>query len=57
MLYRFVMENNIEIDVVFFAIDSVCTTKKLEYNSDKLGEFSFDNTANDVYVLQKWIQN
>ncbi len=51
------MENNIERDVVFFAIDSVCTTKKLEYNSDKLGEFSFDNTANDVYVLQKWIQN
>ena len=52
MLYRFVMENNIENDVVFFATDSVCTTKKLDYNSDKLGEFSFDNTANDVYVLQ-----
>jgi len=32
--------------------DSVCTTKKLDYNSEKLGEFSFDNTANNVYVLQ-----
>lgn len=52
MLYRFVMENNIENDVVFFATDSVCTTKKLDYHSDKLGEFSFDNSADDVYVLQ-----
>jgi len=52
MLYRFVMENNIEKDVVFFATDSVCTTRKLDYNSDKLGAFSFDNTADDVYVLQ-----
>jgi hypothetical protein len=46
------MENNIEKDIVFFATDSVCTTKKLDYNSDKLGEFSFDNDADDVYVLQ-----
>jgi hypothetical protein len=52
MLYRFVIENKIENEVVFFATDSVCTTKKLEYDSDKLGEFSFDNSANDVYVLQ-----
>jgi len=52
MLYRFVLENEIENDVVFFATDSVCTTKKLEYNSDKLGAFSFDNSADDVYVLQ-----
>ena len=52
MLYRFVMENNIEKDVVFFATDSVCTTRKLDYNSDKLGEFSYDNSADDVYVLQ-----
>lgn len=52
MLYRFVMQNSIENDVVFFATDSVCTTKKLKINSDNLGNFSSDNSANDVYVLQ-----
>lgn len=54
-LYRFVMENNLERDVVSFATDSICVTKKLDINSDKLGEFSFDDSANDVFVLQNGI--
>jgi hypothetical protein len=37
---------------VFFATDSIYTAKKLEVNSSKLGDFSFDNEINDVFVLQ-----
>ena len=51
-LYDFVRKNGLEKDVVFFATDSICTTKKLTINSAKLGNFSFDNEANDVFVLQ-----
>lgn len=54
-LYRFVMGNNLERDVVSFATDSICVTKKLDIDSDKLGEFSFDDSANDVFVLQNGI--
>ncbi|MCA9828003.1 MAG: hypothetical protein KC444_06390 [Nitrosopumilus sp.] len=45
-------KNGIEKDVVFFATGSICTTKKLDVNSTVLGEFSFDNEANNVFVLQ-----
>lgn len=51
-LYDFVRKNNLEHHVVFFATDSICTTKKLEIDSEKLGEFSFDNEASDTFVLQ-----
>jgi len=51
-LYDFVRKNGLERDVVFFATDSICTTKKLDVNSKKLGDFSFDNEADDVFVLQ-----
>lgn len=51
-LYDFVHKNNLERDVVFFATDSICTTKKLDVNSTKLGNFSFDGMADDVFVLQ-----
>jgi len=51
-LYSFVKKYGIEKDVVSFATDSICTTKKLEINSDKLGEFSFEESANDVFYLQ-----
>ncbi len=51
-LYSFVMRNKLERDVVAFATDSVCVTKKLDIDSSKLGEFSFDGTGNDVYYLQ-----
>ena len=45
-------KNGIKKDVVFFATGSICTTKKLDVNSTVLGEFSFDNEANNVFVLQ-----
>ena len=51
-LYRFVMEQGIERDVVSFATDSVCTTKDLNVDSEKLGEFSLEEKADDVFVLQ-----
>lgn len=35
-----------------FATNSVCVTKKLNVNSTKLGEFSFDGMGNDVFYLQ-----
>jgi hypothetical protein len=54
-LYRFVIDNDLENHVVSFATDSICTTKKLDVNSAKLGDFSFDNTANDVFYLQNGI--
>ena len=37
---------------VAFATDSICVTKKLDVDSDELGEFSQDKIANDVYYLQ-----
>lgn len=51
-LYKFITENNLEKDTVAFATDSICVTKKLGINSKKLGEFSFDGMANDVFYLQ-----
>ena len=51
-LYRFVMENGIEKDVVSFATDSVCITRDLSIDSEELGEFSLEESANDVFVLQ-----
>lgn len=51
-LYNFVVSNNLEKDVVAFATDSVCVTKKLDMDSDVLGEFSFDGAGDDVYYLQ-----
>jgi len=54
-LYRFVMQNNIERETVIFATDSICCTKKLDIGSNNLGEFSFDDSANDVFVLQNGI--
>ncbi|MDE1769022.1 MAG: DNA polymerase [Thaumarchaeota archaeon] len=51
-LYSFVIKNNIERDVVAFATDSVCTTKKVSVGDDKLGDFSLANQSDDVYYLQ-----
>lgn len=38
-----------------FATDSICVTRKLEYDSDKLGNFSQADSATDVYYLQNGI--
>lgn len=51
-LYRFVTENGLDRDVVAFATDSICTTRKLEVGSEKLGQFSFEKSANNVLYLQ-----
>lgn len=51
-LYDFVIKNGIEKNVVSFATDSICTTTKLGVNSTKIGEFSFENMADDVFFLQ-----
>jgi len=51
-LYRFIIENKLERDTVAFATDSICVTKKLDIESNRLGEFSLSNSADDVYYLQ-----
>jgi len=55
MLYEFVLDHDIEKDVVSFATDSIITTKKIEIDSEKLGAFKFENSGDDVYVLQNGI--
>ncbi|AJM92695.1 hypothetical protein [Nitrosopumilus piranensis] len=35
-----------------FATDTVCTTITLDIDSEKLGEFSLEEKADDVFVLQ-----
>ena len=54
-LYRFVIDNNLENDIISFATDSICTTRKLDLKSSKIGEFSLDKSASDVYYLQNGI--
>jgi len=49
------VKNNLEASVVSFATDSICITNKVDINSSKLGEFSLDNTAKDVFYLQNGI--
>lgn len=51
-LYRFITENNLAPETIAFATDSICVTKKLDIDSEKLGEFSFDDEADDVFYLQ-----
>ena len=55
MLYDFVQKYNIENEVVSFATDSIITTRKLEIDSKEIGDFSYDNSGSDVYVLQNGI--
>jgi hypothetical protein len=43
------MENSLERNAVSFATYSIRITKKIESDSDKLGEFSFDDTDRFVY--------
>jgi len=51
-LYKFVLDNKLEKEVVSFATDSICTTRNLDVDSDSLGAFSFDKSADDVFYLQ-----
>jgi len=55
MLYDFVWKYGIENNVVYFVTDSIICTKKLGVNSTKLGEFAYENSGNNVYVLQNGI--
>ena len=52
MLYQFMKKHKLENDIVAFATDSICTTKKVNMNSEKLGEFSLDAMGDDCYFLQ-----
>jgi len=52
MLYQFMKKHKLQNDIVAFATDSICTTKKVNVNSQKLGEFSLDSTGDDCYFLQ-----
>ncbi len=52
MLYQFMKKHKLENDIVAFATDSICTTKKVNVNSEKLGEFSLDGKGDDCYFLQ-----
>lgn len=45
-------KNDIERDVVFFATDLICTRKKLDMNSMRLGGiFPLIGYADEVFVL------
>ncbi|MCH7561364.1 MAG: DNA polymerase [Thaumarchaeota archaeon] len=51
-LYDFVRKNGLEREAVAFATDSICTTKKLNINSKRLGDFSYDGKSDDTFYLQ-----
>ncbi|MDH5431231.1 MAG: DNA polymerase [Nitrosopumilus sp.] len=51
-LYRFMRKNDLERDIVAFATDSICSTRKLDVNSTKLGDFSFEGESSDTFFLQ-----
>jgi hypothetical protein len=54
-LYRYVMQNGLEKDMVFMATDSVCTTRNLEIGSSKLGDFALKQSADDLFCIQNGI--
>ena len=54
-LCQFCKEHKIEHEVIAFATDSICTTKKLNLNSERLGDFSLDRQGKDVFYLQNGI--
>jgi hypothetical protein len=51
-IYKFIVENKLERDVVAIATDSVCITREVHIDSQELGKFSFVNSAPDTYYLQ-----
>ena len=52
MLYQFMKKHKLENDILAFPADFICTTKKVNINSEKLGGFSLDATGNDCYFQQ-----
>ncbi len=51
-LYHAIVKNDMERDVIMMYTDSICTRKKLECNSEKLGEFKIDFENGTIYALQ-----
>jgi len=51
-LYDFVRKNGLDKEIIAFATDSVCTTKQLDIDSTKLGDFSFEGQSDDTFYLQ-----
>ncbi|MCH7560149.1 MAG: DNA polymerase, partial [Thaumarchaeota archaeon] len=55
MLYEFVSRHGISNNLVSFATDSVISRKKINVDSERLGDFKLEKSAKDVYVLQNGI--
>lgn len=53
--YRFVIQNDLEKEVVGIATDSICCTRDLHISNSKIGDFSFKKSADDVFYLQNGI--
>ena len=51
-LYEFMRKNDLEREIVAFATDSICTSKKLDIDSAKLGDFSYEGESDDTFYLQ-----
>jgi hypothetical protein len=51
-LYSFIQKHGIEKEMVAFATDSICTTKKLDIDSTDLGDFSYEGESHDTFFLQ-----
>ncbi len=50
-IYKFIMDNEIERDVCMIYTDSITTTRNLNLESKKLGDFSLD-AQGEAYLLQ-----
>jgi hypothetical protein len=51
-LYSFIQKHGIEKEMVAFATDSICTTRKLNIGSTDLGDFSYEGESHDTFFLQ-----
>jgi hypothetical protein len=54
-LYEFVTKNHLEQEIVAFATDSICTIRKLNMDSKRLGDFSYDGESPDTFYLQNGV--
>jgi len=51
-LFKFMRKYGLERDIVAFATDSICSTRKLNFDSKKLGAFSYEGESDDTFYLQ-----